>query len=95
MDDILPLDFVDSQLNAESLDDVEIPVMPSSDMEGVTDGTTSTDIGTVVDNTNVTVVVTGMETTQTYETEPKNIGTFVPVKAYHYDENGNFIIDEE
>jgi hypothetical protein len=40
--DYIPEDWVDSQLDVESLDDIEVPTEPDTSVEGVTDGTEST-----------------------------------------------------
>lgn len=92
--DYIPEDWVDSQLDVKSLDDIVVPTEPDSSMEGVTDGTTSTDLITPTDTTNVQVTVTGKESVETYEVELPLTQEFTPVKSYHYDEWGNFVIDE-
>ena len=53
--DYIPEDWVDSQLDVKSLDDIVVPAEPDSSMEGVTDGTTSTDLITPTDTTSVQV----------------------------------------
>lgn len=92
--DYIPEDWVDSQLDVESLDDIEVPTEPDTSIEGVTDGTESTDLITPTDTTEVEITVEGEESSETYETEFPLQQEFVPVKAYHYDEWGNFVVDE-
>lgn len=93
--DMIPENWQDDSLYVKSLDEVEIPSEPSSDMEGVTDGSTSTDLVEVEDTTEATVTYEGDDTYETYETEPAFVSEFVPVKAYHLNEDGEFVIDEE
>ena len=92
--DYIPEDWVDSQLDVGSLDDIKVPTEPSTSIEGVTDGTMSTDLITPTDTTGVEITVQGKESSETYETEFPLQQDFVPVKAYHYDEWGNFVVDE-
>ena len=91
-EDILPDGMVDSMLYVDSLDDVPVPTPPTSG-EGITDGTTSTDLTDVkVDDD--TVISTSLdEVTETYYTDVDMEG-FTPVSEYHYDENGWFVVDK-
>lgn len=93
--DAIPDDWQDDSLYVVSLDEVKVPDDPSPDMEGVTDGTKSTDHTVVEDTTETTISYDGDETFEEYETEPAFVDGFVPVKKYHFDEDGNFVIDEE
>lgn len=92
-DDFMPPEWQDDSLYVETLEDVEVPDMVDENMEGVTDGTVSTDIAYVEDITNTDLQIVGEETFETYETEPATIADFAPVTTYHYDEDGDFVVD--
>lgn len=94
-DDFIPEEWQDDSLYVGSMDDVIIEPEPGYDVEGVTDGTKSTDIVPVSDTTDTELDTIGNETTETIETEPAFINEWKPVKKYHFDEDGNFVVDEE
>lgn len=92
-EDVLPDGLVDSMLYVDSLDEVPVPT-PPVDGEGVTDGSTSTDYITPVTDDDVTITEYDNDLVEIGYTDVDIVG-FEPVKTYHYDENGFFIIDEE
>lgn len=91
-DDILPEGLIDSMLYVDSLDEVHVPI-PPSDGEGVTDGSTATDfIKPTIENNQI--IKTELDVVHETYYRDVDLTGFEPVKKYHYNEYGMFVIDE-
>lgn len=100
MDEDLILDELqDAYLDIDNIDDVPIPTAPTTDEEGVTDGSTSTDLDDYAFDPDVEVTELDDDEDEVVEDFDVsllgiNVSEFVPV-TYTYDNDGNFINEDD